>query len=62
MPRIRISISEQDGEIVGRLEKKNADGLFCFEAMAVAIETVAKSLDRDPKEMAKDLHLFLKGK
>ena len=62
MPRIRISISEVDGEIVGRLEKKNADGPFCFEALSVAIETVAQSLGHDPVAVAKDLHLFLKGK
>ena len=54
MNKIRISLTEQHGEIRGTIQSEG-DGVFRFEALALVIEKLAADCRVPPDELLNDL-------
>ena len=54
MNKMRISLTEKNGEIRGKIEC-SGDGLFILEAVAQIIESLAKDYGVPPVELLNDL-------
>ncbi len=59
MNKLRISLTENDGEIKGKIEA-DGDSLFVFECLLEIIETLAKARKLDARELVRDLYGGLK--
>ena len=59
MNKLRISLTENDGEIKGKIEA-DGDSLFVFECLLEIIETLAKARKLDARELVRDLYGRLK--
>lgn len=59
MNKLRISLTEKDGEIKGKIEA-DGDSLFVFECLLEIIETLAKGRKLDARELVRDLYGRLK--
>ena len=59
MNKLRISLTEKDGEIKGKIEA-DGDSLFVFECLLEIIETLAKARKLDARELVRDLYGRLK--
>jgi hypothetical protein len=54
MNKMRISLTEKNGEIRGKIEF-SGDGLFMLESLAQVIESLAKNRGIPPRELLNDL-------
>ena len=52
--KLRISLSEKDGEIRGKIECEG-DGVFTLESLALIVETLAARSGVAPSELLEDL-------
>ena len=59
MNKLRVSLTEKNGEIKGKIEA-DGDSLFVFECLLEVIETLARARGLNAHDLVRDLYGRLK--